>query len=56
MKFLFFLLVFCLYAAVPARATVVVSKLFSSHMVLQRDAPIHLWGLADAGEQVGFYD
>jgi sialate O-acetylesterase len=52
MKLLCFLLAACLGAALPAHATVSVSKLFSSHMVLQRDAPIHLWGLADAGEQV----
>jgi sialate O-acetylesterase len=52
MKFLCVLLISCLSAATPARATVVVSKLFSSHMVVQRDAPVHLWGQADAGEQV----
>jgi sialate O-acetylesterase len=52
MKFLSLLLVSYLCAALPARAAVVVSKLFSSHMVLQRDMPIHIWGQADAGEQV----
>ncbi|HEV2645533.1 MAG TPA: sialate O-acetylesterase [Acidobacteriaceae bacterium] len=52
MRRLCFLLAVCLCAAVPAHADVTLSKLFSSHMVLQRDVPIHLWGLADAGEQV----
>jgi sialate O-acetylesterase len=52
MKFLFLLLASYVCAAVPARATVTVSKLFSSHMVLQRDMPIHIWGLADAGENI----
>ena len=52
MKILFLLIAFYVCAAVPAGATVTVSKLFSSHMVLQRDMPIHIWGLADAGEQI----
>jgi sialate O-acetylesterase len=52
MKSLLFLVVSCLCAVAPARAEVAVSKLFSSHMVLERDVPIHLWGHADAGEQV----
>jgi sialate O-acetylesterase len=46
----------CLLAAttLPAasHAEVKLPKLFSSHMVLQRDMPIHLWGLADPGEQI----
>ncbi len=29
-----------------------VSNVFQSNMVLQRDKPIHVWGWADAGEQV----
>lgn len=52
MKIFFLLLASYVCAAVPARATVTVSKLFSSHMVRQRDMPIHIWGLADAGEQI----
>jgi sialate O-acetylesterase len=52
MKLVSFLLASYLCAVLPASATVVVSKLFSSHMVLQRDMPIHIWGQADTGEQV----
>src|SRR5271163_1654585 len=33
-------------------AEVKVPQVLSDHMVLQRDAPIHLWGWADPGEQV----
>ncbi len=33
-------------------AEVVVPKLFSDHMVLQRNLPIHVWGTATAGEAV----
>jgi sialate O-acetylesterase len=35
-----------------ARAEVALPKIFSSHMVLQRDMPIHIWGTATPGEQV----
>ncbi|CAN5530767.1 hypothetical protein BH10ACI4_BH10ACI4_32000 [soil metagenome] len=35
-----------------ANAEVKLPQVFSSHMVLQRDMPIHLWGDAAAGEQV----
>lgn len=35
-----------------ARAEVTLPKIFSSHMVLQRDMPIHIWGTATPGEQV----
>lgn len=34
------------------RAAVRLPWLFSDHMVLQRDAPIHVWGWADPGETV----
>src|SRR5689334_10560061 len=33
-------------------AEVQLAHLFSDHMVLQRDRPIHLWGMAEPGEQV----
>lgn len=33
-------------------AEVTLPKIFSSHMVLQRDMPIHVWGTAAPGEQV----
>jgi sialate O-acetylesterase len=35
-----------------ARADVSLPKLFSSHMVLQRNMPIHIWGYAEPGEKV----
>jgi sialate O-acetylesterase len=35
-----------------AQAQVKLPKLFSSHMVLQRDMPIHIWGEAAPAEQV----
>ncbi|RXS98008.1 sialate O-acetylesterase [Silvibacterium dinghuense] len=44
-----------LLALCPAafsRAEVTLPHLLSSHMVLQRNRPIHLWGWADPGEQV----
>ena len=46
------LLVFLTSASVNSRAEVTLPKILSSHMVLQRGRPIHLWGWADPGEQV----
>ena len=42
----------------PAQAGVKLSGVFGDHMVLQRDAPVAVWGWADPGEQVvvEFYD
>jgi sialate O-acetylesterase len=40
------------FTAVQAHAEAKLPKLFSSHMVLQRDMPIHVWGEANPGEQV----
>jgi sialate O-acetylesterase len=47
-------LVFILLAAAApcVRAEVRLPRLFSDHMVLQRDAPIHVWGWAEPGEAV----
>src|SRR5579875_2345253 len=45
------LVVFVAIAAV-ANADVRLPKVFSSHAVLQRDQPIHIWGWADPGETV----
>lgn len=47
-----FLLLF--FALTPAllRAEVRLPQFLSDHMVLQRDAPIHLWGWAEPGEPV----
>ena len=41
-----------LFALATANAEVTLPKVFSSHMVLQRDMPIHIWGDAAPGEQV----
>ncbi len=35
-----------------ARAQVRLPKLFSDHMVLQRETPIHVWGWSEPGEEV----
>jgi sialate O-acetylesterase len=50
MKLLCTLALFAL--AITANADVAVPKVFSSHMVLQRNMPIHIWGEAEPGEQV----
>ena len=36
-----------------ARADVKLPTVIGSHMVLQRDRPLPIWGWADAGEEVG---
>jgi len=41
-----------LLAVMAARAEVRLPKLLASHMVLQRDQPIHLWGWAEPDEKV----
>ena len=38
--------------ALTANAEVRLPKVLSSHMVLQRDRPIHLWGWAEPGESI----
>lgn len=46
---------FCLaavMAATSAAAEVRMPRVFTDHMVLQRDKPIAVWGWADAGEEV----
>jgi len=46
------LLIFVLAASVcPLRADVLPHKLFTDHMVLQRDQPISVWGSAAPGEK-----
>jgi sialate O-acetylesterase len=39
-------------ATSPLRADVKLPSVFNSHMVLQREMPIPVWGWADAGEEV----
>lgn len=41
-----------LFAVSLARADVSLPKVFSSHMVLQRDMPIHVWGFSAPDEKV----
>ena len=48
----FQLLCVALLAASTARATVTLPAVLADHMVLQRNAPIHIWGFAQPGEQV----
>lgn len=45
-------LVFLMSISASACCEVALPKILSSHMVLQRGRPIHLWGWADPGEQV----
>jgi sialate O-acetylesterase len=45
-------ILFAALLTATAHADVQLPKLFSSHMVLQRDMPIHLWGNAAPAEQV----
>jgi sialate O-acetylesterase len=43
-----------LFALLPVAisAQVTLPKILSDHMVVQRDVPVHVWGLADKGETV----
>jgi sialate O-acetylesterase len=45
-------LAFFLLAALPLHAEIQLAKPFTSHMVLQREIPVPVWGTAAAGEQV----
>lgn len=46
------LLVFALLQGALASAQVTLPRFFSSHMVVERDLPVHVWGTASQGEQV----
>jgi sialate O-acetylesterase len=46
------LLAAILVTAMPASADVRLPKIFTDHMMLQRDLPVRVWGWADAGEAV----
>ena len=41
-----------LILSIAAHAEVTLPKLFSSHMVIQRGVPVHVWGDAAPGEKV----
>jgi len=47
-----YLLLLALLPAAAASAQVTLPKILASHMVIQRDLPVHVWGLAPAGEEV----
>jgi sialate O-acetylesterase len=46
------LLLLALAPITTATAEVTLPKILSSHMVVQRDLPVHVWGLAGSGETV----
>ncbi len=46
------LLLTLILLAATAYADVTLPKVFSSHMVLQRDMPVHIWGEAEPGERI----
>ncbi|MGD0786785.1 MAG: sialate O-acetylesterase [Terracidiphilus sp.] len=45
-------LLLALLPGASASAQVTLPKILASHMVVQRDLPVHVWGLAPAGEEV----
>jgi sialate O-acetylesterase len=46
------LITFLIFGAVSLHAEVKLPNVLCDHMVLQRDRPVHLWGMADPGEKV----
>jgi sialate O-acetylesterase len=52
MTFRFLTALLLLSTASAARAEVQICAIFSDHMVMQRDAPVPVWGRADADENV----
>ncbi len=46
------ILVPAIFTAIQASAAVKLPAIISDHMVLQQDAPLPIWGWADAGEEV----
>ena len=46
------LLLFALLPGASVSAEVTLPKILASHMVLQRDLPVHIWGMASPGEAV----
>ncbi len=49
---MFGLLAMLSFSALPGNAAVTLPAVFSSHMVIQRNLPAHVWGWAAAGETV----
>lgn len=46
-----FLLLFCIFGLI-SQAQVRLPRIFTDHMVLQQNQPIHVWGWASSGEKV----
>ena len=46
------LVLLALLSAPALRADVTLPKVLASHMVVQRDLPVHVWGSATPGEQL----
>ncbi len=47
-----FLVLLALLPGVAAPAEVTLPKILASHMVVQRDLPVHVWGMATPGQDV----
>ena len=47
-----FVPVLLLLSSVAATAQVTLPRILSSHMVIERDLPVHVWGMAAPGEPV----
>lgn len=48
----FFIAIALVCLNIPLNAAVKLPKIFQSHMVLQRDKPVSIWGWAEAGEKI----
>jgi len=46
------LLLFALLPSMALSAQITLPRILANHMVIQRDLPVHVWGMASAGEQV----
>ena len=51
-KLMFLLFIACTLISIPGFADVRLPKILSSHMVLQRNADVNIWGWADPGETI----
>ena len=54
--FVLYVAALSLSASLTASAQVTLPRVFSDHMIVQRDVPVHVWGMAGAGQgvMVGF--
>jgi len=51
-----FVAIFAMIAVTALNADVILPKIINSHMVLQREAKVPIWGWADQGEEVTMED